>query len=316
MPTQNQADDFDFVVAAATEQQPQQNVMQQQGAVAWATAAPEQQVSVQNLYADNIPVNSQSQQWYGIADRLAQQVQNEMVQPQPQPVQPQQQPAPVQPDPVQHEVQPEQQESEQEKPDLDAKIESLLEEFWVKDDSSKEDDVNTKLKDVLEKNKKISKLLSDVTIERDNANDELGQTRYEKQQLEITNERLQNRIEQLTEANQALKYDENKMDVNDSIKDFVVFYDKRSKDKDKQTPDSQLTRRTLAEAVKVVEGITNLSMDNYLNEYYNRNNPQMPRIWSNHYWVDQLGFDPLKTAQRNIEAKKNDPNWNPMVDVF
>jgi len=82
----------------------------------------------------------------------------------------------------------------------------------------------------------------------------------------------------LIEQKTALEYDENKLQVNDDIKDLVHFYNKRISGKDQQTPDSVLTKRTLAEAVKVVEAITNVSMDNYLNQYYLSRNPQIPKI--------------------------------------
>ena len=60
----------------------------------------------------------------------------------------------------------------EQRPDLDTRIEELLKEFG-NEKEEKEEDVNTKLKEVLEKNKKISKLLTDVTSERDSINDEL-----------------------------------------------------------------------------------------------------------------------------------------------
>lgn len=307
---QNQSDDFDFVVAAATEQQPQPDLQQQQMTATWVSASPEQQVAVQNQYPDgNVPV----QQQQNFFNPVEQQPVQPVIPPQQQYV-PQQQPEPQNPA---TEVYKQVEQPAAQPVDIDQQIDQLMDEFWLKDkdEEEKPEEVDDKMKDILEKNKKINKLLTDVTFERDWLKDELWQERYEKQQLEIINEKLQNRIEQLSEANTALKYDENKMDVADPIKDFVVFYDKRMKNKNEESPNSQLTKRTLAEAVKVIEGITNLSMDDYLNEYYARTNPQMPRIWSNHYGVDQLGFDPLK-AQKSIEAKKNDPNWNPMVDVF
>ena len=74
-------------------------------------------------------------------------------------------------------------------------------------------------------------------------------------------EKLQNKVSELLEQKTALEYDENRLQVNDDIKDFVHFYNKRTKDKDQQTPDSVLTKRTLAEAVKVVETITKLNLD-------------------------------------------------------
>lgn len=306
MPTQNQSDDFDFVVAAATEQQPQQNLMQQQQTVAGIAAAPEQRIATQSIEQQEV-IQPQPQ----INENSLQQANffNQTQQVQPQPVIAPQPQVQEQPEPEQK---PEEEKPEEEqKLDLDSEIDKLLDELNLNKTDSKNDEIEK----ILEKNKKISMILSEVSSERDQIKDELWQERYEKQQLEIVNKRLQNKLEELTEANTALKYDENKMEVSDPIKDFVVFYDKWSKNRDKESPDSQLTKRTLAEAVKVIEGITNLSLDNYITEYYNRNNPQMPRVWSNHYWVDQLGFDPLK-AQKDIEAKKSDPNWNPMVDVF
>jgi hypothetical protein len=91
-------------------------------------------------------------------------------------------------------------------------------------------------------------------------------------------EKLQNKLSEVIEQKTALEYDENKLQVNDQIKDLVHFYNKRTNDATQQTPDSVLTKRTLAEAVKVVEAITKVNMDTYLNQYYLASNPQIPKI--------------------------------------
>ena len=75
-------------------------------------------------------------------------------------------------------------------------------------------------------------------------------------------------------------------------------------EKDQQTPDSALTKRTLAEAIRVVEDITNMNLDTYINQYYLNNNPQFPKIWNNHYSPELLGLDPNQQRQKNLWRKK------------
>jgi hypothetical protein len=57
-------------------------------------------------------------------------------------------------------------------------------------------------------------------------------------------------------------------------------------------------------------------MDTYLNQYYLASNPQIPKIWNNHYSPDQFNLDPNKPKERTIEEKKADPKRNPMEDRF
>lgn len=321
------ADDFDFVVGAATgQQQPQQQTQPQQtpiqqhfnaNSVTWVIPWPEGQVAPENV--NNIPPVQQQPMYAQPAVMPPQQPIVAPAQPAQQPA-PEQQPAPTQqPAPV------------NEKPqfNLNQEIDNLLSEFGIETKPRPSTDNQTVSPDNQEwaktgendnkpiaKDDKISILLEKMATERDEIKDQLWQERYEKQQLAIANEKLQNKLSEVIEQKTALEYDENKLQVNDDIKDFVHFYNKRSTDKAQQTPDSVLTKRTLAEAVKVVEAITKLNLDGYLNQFYLASNPQIPKIWNNHYSIDNLWFDPSQKREKTIEEKKADPKWNPMEDRF
>lgn len=337
---QSVADDFDFVVATAT--QPQQTPQQAQ-----PQQTPIQQHFNQNSVTGVVPwpEGQVTPEWVANAN--------------PQPVQqPVQQPAQQSVTPVQQPVQwtvpvadsvpnqewavvtkeknednvTDKEKSQEPKPEfkLDEEIDNLLNEFGIEPLSKKQEPDNQPKKDdnqewsdpeendnkSIAKSEKINILLEKLATERDSLKDDLWQERYEKEQYKLAAEKLQNKLSEVIEQKTALEYDENKLQVNDDIKDFVHFYNKRSSDKSTQTPDSVLTKRTLAEAIKVVEAITNLNLDGYINQYYLASNPQIPKIWNNHYVPDQLGFDPTKPRERTVQEKKADPNWNPMEDRF
>ena len=317
------ADDFDFVVAAATQgqqpqsqTQPQQTPIQQhfnQNAVTGVVPGPEWQVSTEGL-----PPTQQ------------------FIPPQQPPVTttaPEEQPpvtttAPEEQPPVTTNAPTPTLEVEQKSEfNLDMEIDNLLKEFGIETNKPIQKPIeedNQKLSPEKEndnksiaKDEKINILLEKLATDRDELREKLGLESYEKEQYKLAAEKLQNKLSEVIEQKTALEYDENKIQVNDDIKEFVHFYNKRSKEKDQQTPDSVLTKRTLAEAVKVVEAITNLNLDNYLSQYYLVNHPQFPKIWNTHYSPDQLlNIDPNKPRERTVQEKKDDPNWNPMEDRF
>lgn len=306
------ADDFDFVVATATgqeaPQQPQQQHMQQ--------TPIQQHFTSPNPYPEQVsqaaPVTNVSQ-WQQVTVETPTQPEP-IIQDVNVPI-----PNPIQTEPVQPA-----------KPifNLDNEIDILLNEFSItkatdtniietdNQEVSKDNDKLSNDNETIAKQDKINIIMEKLVTERDSLKDDIGQERYEKEQYKLAAEKLQNKLSEVIEQKTALEYDENKLQVNDDIKDFVHFYNKRSGDKTLQTPDSVLTKRTLAEATKVVEAITWLNMDNYLNTYYLKNNPQMPKIGNNHYSVDQLLMDWGDPQQRTLEQKKADPNWNPMEDRF
>lgn len=332
---QPMADDFDFIVANATQpQQPQQQQQQSQQPQQPQQQQPQQQSPIQQHFNQN-SVNGVVP-W--AQNQVATQAANiDNVQQPAQPVQPAAPVAPADPaapvapvDPVPP-VAPVQEEKPEFK--LDDEINNLLEEFGVgkpKDlnkewqpDNQKwadweqkaviDEDVDNK---AIAKDNKISIILEKLTTDRDALKDNLWQASYDNQQYKIANEKLQNKVSELIEKNTALEYDENKIQVQDDIKDFVHFYSKRSSEKDTQTPDSPLTKRTLAEAIRAVEAITDLSLDGYVNQYFLKNNPQMPKIWTNHYNPWQMNLDPSNPKERTFAEKKADPKWNPMADAF
>lgn len=311
------SDDFAWIVAMATPgQQPQPQVQLQQ--------TPIQQHFTQNSVNGVIP-------WpeWQVAPEAVSTNPPIQYQPQPQPIQPapiQVQPAPVN-EPI---VQPEPPVPAKPAFDLNSEINGLLKEFGLEPNAGTDnqplpadnqqwadttkDDPNTK--ESIAKEEKFNILLEKVVTDRDLIKDQLWQERYEKEQYKIAAEKLQSKLSEVIEQKTALEYDENKLQVNDDIKDFVHFYNKRTKEKDQQTPDSVLTKRTLAEAVKIVEAITNVNLDQYISQYYLASNPQIPKIWQNHYFPDQMNFDPSRPQERTIEQKKADPKWNPMEDRF
>jgi len=305
------ADDFDFVVATATGQQAPQQPMMQQPVM--------QQTPIQQHFTSPNPYPEQVSQAAPLTNPgVAQQVT----------VQPIQQPQPAVQDivvPVAPVVPAEPAEVVF---DLDSEIDNLMNEFGigkpnievvVQPDNKTISTDNDKVADdnkSIAKQAKISIILEKLVTERDSLKDDIGQERYEKEQYKMAAKKLQNKLSEVIEQKTALEYDENKLQVNDDIKDFVHFYNKRSWDKTQQTSDSVLTKRTLAEATKVVEAITWMNMDNYLNAYYLKNNPQIPKIGNNHYSVEQLLMWDGNPQQRTVEQKKADPKWNPMEDRF
>ena len=218
--------------------------------------------------------------------------------PQPQPIQehPAPQPIQVQPAPQPIQVQPVPVNQPTPEPvktfDLDNEINGLLKEFGIDPISkvtptpaptdnqnvSTDNQQDPNDKESIAKNEKITILLEKMAAKQEETNTLLGQERYEKEQYKMAAEKLQNKVSEILEQKTALESDENRLQVNDDIKDFVHFYNKRTKEKDQQTPDSVLTKRTLAEAVKIVEAITNVNLDGYLNQYYLVSNPQIPKI--------------------------------------
>ena len=124
--------------------------------------------------------------------------------------------------------------------DLDSEIDNLMNEFGigkpnievvVQPDNKTISTDNDKVADdnkSIAKQAKISIILEKLVTERDSLKDDIGQERYEKEQYKMAAKKLQNKLSEVIEQKTALEYDENKLQVNDDIKDFVHFYNKRS----------------------------------------------------------------------------------------
>ena len=106
------------------------------------------------------------------------------------------------------------------------------------------------------KDEKMTIILEKLVTERDSLKDKVSDVTYERDQYKLTADKLHAKVSELIEQKTALEYDESKLEVDSQIKDLVHYYNKWSTDKTQQTPDSVLSKRTLAEATKVVEAIT------------------------------------------------------------